>query len=60
MQVWLAHGHKSILASVLISNDPPVIIMNQTIAGTPDEMVALLWACEQVAEGVAGFFVKFV
>jgi hypothetical protein len=60
VQVWAAHGHQAILATVLVADGPPIVLLNQAIVNTPSEMRALCWAFEQIARGAAGFFVHLV
>lgn len=60
VQVWTCYGHRAILATVLIADGPPLVMMNQAIVGTPTEMRALCWAFEQIAAGVRGFSIHLV
>lgn len=59
VQVWTVHNVDArLLASVLIGDDPPVILLNSRIANTPGEGAAIAWAFEHIAAGERGFFVR--
>jgi hypothetical protein len=57
IQVWTVDVDASLRASVLISDEPPVILLNASIADTPLEGDALQWAFARVATGKHGLFV---
>lgn len=56
VQVWTIAVSAVVRASVLISADPAVIVVNESIVGTPLEGAAVLWAFQRIAEGQPGFY----
>lgn len=57
IQVWTVNVDPSLRASVLISDEPPVVLLNVAIEGTPMEGSALQWAFRRITEGRQGLFV---
>lgn len=56
IQVWTVSVHRAISATVLIGDDPPLILLNRAIIDTPQEGSALCQAMALIARGVRGFY----
>lgn len=56
-QVWTVAVDARILVSVLLSDEPPMILLNIRCVDTPAEGAAIAWAFARIAEGKQGFHV---
>lgn len=49
-------GHPSIVASILIGHEVPVLTINVAAMSTPAQEVATDWAAEHIRQNVPGFY----
>lgn len=59
VQVWAVDADERFSCSVLISEHPPVLLINRVIAETTREGEAIMWAFERIAEGKRGFHARW-
>lgn len=58
VQVWHVDTDPRVRASVLVTDDAPLILLSSRVVGTDQEHDALAWAMARIAEGERGFFVR--
>lgn len=56
IQVWTVATQRCPV-SVYLSDEPPVILLSDTVAGTPGEGEALDWALNRISLGGHGLYV---